>query len=160
MAGTMGESVLNWNGYSMTKWVRRHEWVSIDLLLIVLIVLCLIGLSIMAMLIPFKAHAAACLLIDVPPQAVLNNYDGDTFTIFHFGPGGQLDIRVAGIDTPERNKKEPGWEAARLFTKTWLAAGPFRMTTCGKKSITRIEAQVERNGETLGDALRKAGHAK
>ena len=35
------------------KW---RDWLTIDLFLIVLIVLCLIGLTIMAMLIPFKIH--------------------------------------------------------------------------------------------------------
>lgn len=52
----MGESVLNWNGYSMTKWIRRREWLSVDLLIFILICLCLIGLSIMAAIIPFKIH--------------------------------------------------------------------------------------------------------
>ena len=33
-----------------------QNWVSIDLLLFVLIILCLIGLSIMAAIIPFKIH--------------------------------------------------------------------------------------------------------
>ena len=151
---------MNSNDCNKNKFKACWHWFSIDLAIFALILFGLIVLTALIFLIPIKAHSAACLSIDVPPQAVLNNYDGDTLTIFHFGPGGQLDIRVAGIDTPERNKKEPGWEEARLFTKNWLAQGPFKMTTCGKKSITRIEAQLERNGETLGDALRQAGHEK
>ena len=142
---------MNWNGYSMTKWIRRREWVSIDLLLIVLIVLCLIGLSIMAILIPFKAHAGGCLFIDVPPGAVVNQPDGDTFHVFSFQPGGVVKIRVEGVNTPE--KKEPGWAEAKAFTKDWLARGPFKVMTCGKPTIDRIVAAVERNGKTLAQDL-------
>jgi endonuclease YncB( thermonuclease family) len=143
----------------------RQDWVSIDLFLIALIVLCLIGLSIMAMLIPLKAHAKACLSIEVPPQAVLYNNDGDTFTVFHIGPGGKQNYRVQGVDTPEISRKkgvpdEPGAVEAKAFTKAWLSAGMFSLTDCGKKTLDRNEAQVERNGETLGDALRKSGHEK
>lgn len=135
-----------------------QDWVSIDLLLFIVIVLCLIGLTIMAMLIPLKANAGGCLVIEVPPGAVVNQPDGDTFHVFAFQPGGAVKIRVEGVNTPE--KKEPGWAEAKAFTKAWLARGPFKITTCGKPTIDRIVGTVERNGETLSDALRKAGHAK
>lgn len=135
-----------------------QDWVSIDLLLFIVIVLCLIGLTIMAMLIPLKANAGGCLVIEVPPGAVVNQPDGDTFHVFAFQPGGVVKIRVEGVNTPE--KKEPGWAEAKAFTKAWLARGPFKVTTCGKPTIDRIVGTVERNGETLSDALRKAGHAK
>ena len=36
--------------------MKRPDWFTIDLVLFALIVLCLIGLTIMAMLIPFKIH--------------------------------------------------------------------------------------------------------
>ena len=160
--GTMGGSDLNSNDSRKNSW---RDWLSIDLFIFAIIVLCMIGLSIMAALIPFKVHAAACLTIDVPPQAVLHNNDGDTFTLFTLAPGGKQNFRVQGVDTPELSRKkgvpdEPGAVEAKAFTKAWLSAGTFRLTDCGKKTLDRNEAQVERNGKTLGDALRQAGYAK
>ncbi len=128
-----------------------QNWVSIDLLLFLLIVLCLIGLSIMAALIPFKAHADGYLVIDVPPGAVVNQPDGDTFHVFAFQPGGVVKIRVEGVNTPERN--QPGWAEAKAFTKDWLARGPFKVLTHGKPSIDRIVATVERDGTSLASEL-------
>lgn len=109
-----------------------------------------------------SSHAAACLSVDVPPQAVLNNYDGDTFTLFTLGPGGQEKFRVEGIDTPELSRKkgepdQPGALEAKEFTRRWLAQGVFTLTTCGKRTIDRTVASVTRNGEKLSDALRAAG---
>lgn len=132
-----------------------QNWVSIDLLIFILICLCLVGLSIMAILIPIKANAGGCLTIDVPPGAVVNQPDGDTFHVFAFQPGGVVKIRVEGVNTPE--KKEPGWAEAKAFTKEWLARGPFKVTTCGRPTIDRIVAAVERNGKTLAQDLIDAG---
>ena len=132
-----------------------QNWVSIDLLIFILICLCLVGLSIMAMIIPFKANAGGCLVIDVPPAAVINQPDGDTFHIFAFQPGGVVKIRVEGVNTPEKN--QPGWAEAKEFTKGWLAKGPFRLTTCGKPTIDRIVGKVDRNGRTLAQDLIDSG---
>lgn len=132
-----------------------QNWVSIDLLIFILICLCLVGLSIMAMIIPFKAHAAACLTIDVPPGALVNQPDGDTFHVFALQPGGVFKIRVEGVNTPERH--QPGWAEAKAFTKGWLAKGPFRLTTCGKPTIDRIVGKVDRNGRTLAQDLIDSG---
>lgn len=142
-----------------------QNWINIDLFLLILIVLCLIGLSIMAVLIPFKANAAACLSIDVPPQAVLGNHDGDTFQVFSFQPGGVIKIRVEGVDTPELSKKngmpdEPGAREASAFTKAWLAKGPFTVRTCGKPTLDRIVGAVSRDGKTLAEGLIAAGYHK
>jgi micrococcal nuclease len=96
--------------------------------------------------------------VTVPPQAVLKVIDGDTFRLFTFSYGSGIDIRVQNIDTPER--KDPGYEEAKTFTSDWLMQGPFLVHTCGKQSITRIVAIVERNGQTLADALLLSGHQK
>lgn len=106
------------------------------------------------------SSAASCLSVDVPPGAVVSQYDGDTFEVFTFGSPDKVSIRVQGVDTPERKTKEPGWEAAREFTRQWLAKGPFRVDTCGKRSFERIVAEVMRDGESLADALRKEGLVK
>lgn len=113
----------------------------------------------------YQSHAAACLSIDVPPQAVLDNHDGDTFRIFTFGPGGSVVIRVQDIDTPEISMKkgvpdEPGAQEAKEFTRQWLSVGTFTVVTCGKHTLERIVATVARNGTTLASALRAAGYAK
>jgi len=105
----------------------------------------------MAMLIPLKANAGGCLVIDVPPGAVVNQPDGDTFHVFAFQPGGVVKIRVEGVNTPE--KKEPGWAEAKAFTKAWLARGPFKVMTCGKPTIDRIVGSVERDGKSLAQDL-------
>jgi endonuclease YncB( thermonuclease family) len=106
------------------------------------------------------SHAAACLSIDVPPQAVLGNYDGDTFTIFSMQPGGQVKIRVEGVDTPEVIKHQPLSLEAKEFTRNWLAVGTFQLATCGKYTIDRIVGRVTRNGRSLAQDLRDAGLGK
>lgn len=106
-----------------------------------------------------SAHAKTCLSMDVQPSQVLGNYDGDTFTV-SFGGLGNANIRVEGIDTPERNKKQPGWKEAKEFTAAWLARGPFKLNTCLVLTLGRIAASPSRDGVTLADALRTAGHAK
>ena len=151
----MGGSVLNWNGYTMTKWIRQREWVIIDLLIFVLIVIGIVCILIVAATLPFKAHASACLTIDVPPGSIVNQPDGDTFHVFAFQPGGVVKIRVEGVNTPERT--QPGWAEAKAFTKAWLVKGTFRVTTCGKPTIDRIVGNVERNGRTLAQDLIDAG---
>lgn len=99
--------------------------------------------------------AEACLSIDVDPRHVVREMDGDTIPIFTFAPGGEVKIRVQGVDTPER--EEPGWGEARAFTKAWLQRGPFKVMTCGKRTFDRIEGVVERDGVSLADELRAAG---
>ena len=131
-----------------------QNWLSIDLALLVIVVLGMIGLFIMAAFLPLRSHASACLSIDVPPGAVINQPDGDTFHVFAFQPGGVVKIRVEGVDTPERH--EPKWAEAKAFTRAWLAKGPFKVSTCGKPTIDRIVGTVERDGETLAQALKGA----
>lgn len=150
----MGGNALNSNDSNRNRFKSCWAEFNFEFSMLILICIFMIGLSIMAALLAAKAHAAACLSIDVPPQVVIHNYDGDTFALFHFGPGGQIDFRVAGVNTPELSRKkgvpdEPGALEAKAFTKAWFAAGPFHLTTCGKKTLTRIEATVERNGRTL-----------
>lgn len=132
-----------------------QNWINVEFTLLILICLFLIALSIMAAFLAAKAHAGGCLVIDVPPGAVVNQPDGDTFHLFSFQPGGLIKIRVEGVNTPERNK--PGWAEAKAFTKTWLAKGLFHVNTCGKPTLDRIVGSVERNGRTLAQDLIDAG---
>jgi endonuclease YncB( thermonuclease family) len=113
-------------------------------------------------LLPFKVHASACLVIDVPPGAVLGNHDGDTFQVFNFQAGGAEKIRVKDVNTPEMSKKkgvpdEPGAREAKEFTRAWLAKGKFRMSSCGTPTFDRVVWTVERDGRTLAQDLKDAG---
>lgn len=125
-------------------------------LLIALVIMLLILLA--GLLTINTVHAAGCLSIDVPPQAVLNNHDGDTFTVFAFAPGGVVKVRVEGVDTPEL--KEPKGDLAQEFTRQWLARDVFQLSTCGKPTLDRIVAKVSRNGRTLAQDLIDTGLAK
>jgi endonuclease YncB( thermonuclease family) len=116
------------------------------------------ALLIIVALVPLMAHAGACLVIEVPPQAVTWVQDGDTFTLFNFAPGGAVKIRVSNVNTPE--KKEPKFEEARQFTRDWLAKGKFIVDTCGEYTFEQIQAVVTRDGETLAKALHAAGLGK
>lgn len=135
-----------------------QNWVNVEFTLLILICLFMVALSIMAAFLAAKSHASACLTIDVPPGAVVNQPDGDTFHVFAFQPGGVVKIRVEGVNTPERH--EPGWAEAKAFTKDWLSKGTFRVTTCGRPTIDRIVGTVERNGRTLAQDLFDAGLGK
>ena len=106
-----------------------------------------------------RAHAETCMSMDVQPSHVLGNYDGDTFTVA-LGALGSAIIRVEGVDTPERNKKQPGWREAKEFTAAWLARGPFQLRTCFMMTLGRIVGSPSRDGITLSSALIAAGHVK
>lgn len=141
------------------SWINRDSEIKSIWLLFALMVVLFVALF-LELMFAASSRAEGCLSIDVPPGAVTKVYDGDTFTVFTFGPGRGVDIRVEGIDTPERNKKQPRWEEARAFTVTWLSAGMFHVETCGKQTLTRIVGAVSRDGKLLSDALRHAGYAK
>lgn len=96
------------------------------------------------------------LRILVPPSAVIAQPDGDTFHLFTFGVPSIVEIRVQGVDTPEKPTKKrpsPNFAAAKAFTTAWLAKGPFLVTTTGVRTLSRIVATVERDGELLSQAL-------
>lgn len=105
------------------------------------------------------AHAETCMTLDVQPSQILDIYDGDTFTM-SLGALGQVHIRIEGVDTPERNKKQVGWDTAREFTRQWLAQGPFKLSTCFVMTLGRFVGSPSRNGTTLASALIAAGHVK
>lgn len=139
------------------SWWQRNILDNAESFLIALVTIALIILFLVLMAAQ-KSHAGGCLVIEVPPQAVLRVQDGDTFTLFSFTYGGGVKIRVSNVDTPE--KKEPGFEEARQFTWDWLTKEKFLVDTCGEYTFERIQAVVERDGETLAEALIKAGLQK
>lgn len=133
----------------------RIDWES---LLGALAVMLLMLLVVMA-LVPGLVRAETCMNMTVQPDQVIGNYDGDTFTV-SLGALGEMIVRVQDIDTPERNKKQPGWEEAKQFTQEWLAAGPFDLWTCFAFTFGRVVAVASRDGVTLAAALEAAGYAK
>lgn len=141
----------------MKNWWMRNG-ASVDVVLFLVVMSAMLLLVLMLLFLPITARAAACLSIDVPPQAVIGQPDGDTFHVFSFQPGGVIKIRVQGVNTPERN--QPGWAEAKEFTRQWLAKGPFKVATCGKPTLDRIVGSVERDGRTLTHALIAAGRGK
>ena len=130
----------------MEPWWKRNqpdpEWVAI--------ILCVSAFILLIMVVG-HVRAEACLSITVPPQAVLNVKDGDTFDVFNFAPGGKVAVRVKGVNTPERGQTK--FHDAKFFTEQWLAKGPFAINTCGKYTFERIEATVSRDGTTLAQEL-------
>lgn len=143
----------------MNWWSRNQpDWEVLGFMATLVLLL----LMILWMPVPVKAEPFdpdGCLIVQVPPGAVLREMDGDTIPLFHFGAGGQVKIRVQGVDTPER--KHARWNEARAFTREWLQQGPFVVKTCGQASLDRIVGDVYRyvDGEkdSLADALKDVG---
>ena len=133
----------------------KYDW---ELVLAVAVLAALIALAIMIFFIGIS-NAQTCLTMTVKPEQVLGNYDGDTFTL-SLGALGHAIVRVEGVDTPERNKKQAGWKEAKEFTAQWLAQGPFQLNTCFLLTLGRIVGSPSRDGTTLASALIAAGHVK
>lgn len=133
----------------------KLDW---EVLLLVLTVMFLVFLAVLISLVGIS-DAATCMAADVQPSQVLGNYDGDTFAL-SLGALGSVNIRVEGVDTPERTKKQAGWKEAKDFTAAWLARGPFKLQTCFVLTLGRLIASPSRDGITLADALIAAGHVK
>ncbi len=133
----------------------KCDW---ELVLAVAVLAALIALAIMIFFVGIS-NAQTCLTMTVKPEQVLGNYDGDTFTI-SLGALGQAIVRVEGVDTPERTKRQAGWKEAKEFTSQWLAQGPFQLNTCFLLTLGRIVGSPSRDGITLASALTAAGHVK
>lgn len=140
----------------MNWWHKNSDYKQVWLILVLMVVL--FAILFLQVILTYQAHAAACLSIDVPPQAVLSNHDGDTFTLFSFAPGGTVKIRVEGVDTPELS--ESRGDLAKEFTRQWLAKGVFQLETCGKPTLGRIVGKVSRHGRTLAQDLIDVGLVK
>lgn len=141
---------------TVNSWWQRNRPDTDAALVVAVIVLTIVLLALL--LLAGIARAQTCTEIDVPPGALTHAVDGDTIAIFSI-PQGKMKFRVEGIDTPERSDKVR-WAAAKAFTWSWLNQGQFHLRTCWKLTFERYVATVSRNGETLGSALYKAGHAK
>ena len=78
--------------------------------------------------------------------------DGDTFTLYHVGTPPEERVRVLAVDTPERG--QPGYTEATVFTRQWLAKGPFDLVACKRDSFGRLLADISRDGVLLSDVLK------
>lgn len=102
-------------------------------------------------------------------SAVTSIYDADTFRANIEGwpaiIGHRVPIRVNGVDAPElRGKCEAEKQKARQakqFTVAKLrAAHEIRLEELDRGKYFRILADVYVDGESLGQALIRAGHAR
>lgn len=135
-----------------------QNWVSIDLAILALLVIGVLGLLLVAAVVHAEElpTCASIKAVTVDPRAIVKQPDGDTFHVFTFDVPNVVKIRVMDAETPERG--EVGFEEAKEFTREWLHRGPFRAVTCGKQTLDRIVYMIVRDGETLADALKAAGH--
>ena len=102
-------------------------------------------------------------------ERVTSIYDGDTFRADIRGwpavIGERIPIRILGIDTPEirgaSDCEERLARAAKQFTVAKLrGAGEIRLEHIERGSFFRLLAEVWIDGESLGQALIEAGHAR
>ena len=104
-------------------------------------------------------HAAstACLTVELTPQYVKAQIDGDTFSLYAIRVPPEERVRILGINAPERGK--PGAAEATAFTKNWLSLGDFTLTACKRDSFGRLLGTVTRGTDDLGKRLMEAGLA-
>lgn len=145
------------------KWIcltRKPREIEIDweLILAMAVVILLIVLAVLVFVVGI-AKATSCLTMDVQPNQVVGNYDGDTFTI-SLGALGNMIVRVEGVDTPERTKHQARAEEAKAYTQQWLAKGPFKLNTCFTLTLGRVVGNPSRDGRTLAQDLLAAGLVK
>ena len=94
--------------------------------------------------------------------SVVRVIDADTFIvsapIWH-GVTATETVRVLGVNAPEvTGPTAAAGLAAKAFAAEWLGTGPVTLATCKRDAFGRALAVVTKNGETLADALIKAGH--
>ncbi len=96
-------------------------------------------------------------------------YDGDSFRADVEGwppiVGDGIRVRVAGIDTPELRDKRPKVRAMAVTAKAYTAdrlwgAERIQLHHVRRGKYFRLVADVEVDGQDLGQALLRAGLAK
>lgn len=141
------------------QWRRETVKIDWEVLLAISVTAALITLAGLVFFVGISnAQEPACpsiKAVTVPPQAVVNQPDGDTFHVFTFDVPNVVKIRVKDAETPERGQE--GHEEATEFTREWLQRGPFRVVTCGTPTFDRVVGIVMRDGKTLADELKEAG---
>lgn len=109
------------------------------------------------------ACALVLFLLAVPAFAeeahVLRVIDGDTLRVeIH---GEPVNLRLLGVDAPERN--EAGGPEATAFVKQWVAKGGTVDIEYGKRrygKYGRLLAWIWRDGQLLQEELIRTGHAE
>ncbi len=86
---------------------------------------------------------------------VLGVADGDTITVLHNGKGER--IRLYGIDTPE--KRQAFGKKAKQFTSDMVYGKTVEVKPKDTDRYGRTVGMVSVNGESLNEALIKAGYA-
>ena len=132
-------------------------------------VLIRIVVVLVALLLPFCAYADSKTYGEATVLEITSVYDGDTFRAniegFPAIIGERMAIRIAGIDTPEMNDKNPKVkelaQLAKQFTVKRLREGKhIVLKNIQRGKYFRIVADVYIDGVSLADELIKAGLAK
>lgn len=106
---------------------------------------------------------------DVVVTEIVSVYDGDTFTITieDWPPiiGQKISVRLEGVDTPEIRDKRGEIKllaiAAKDFVCTKLrGASEVKLLNMSRDKYFRIGAEVEIDGNSLGELLIEEGLAK
>jgi endonuclease YncB( thermonuclease family) len=153
------------------KKIRKVRLIVVSLL--VFLFLLLIALSIVGLinLIPDgdeESNASNELFI-LSPDQVVDVYDGDTFKIdlpsMHPLFGGDLSIRLFGVDTPEMRGtsdevKALAMQAQQVTEKALKGASKIELRNPQRGKYFRIISEVWIDGESLADMLKEKGLAK
>jgi micrococcal nuclease len=106
---------------------------------------------------------------DVPSVTVVAIYDGDTFTVDVAGwppiIGQRVQVRVAGVDTPEMTAKDPATKARAQAAKQRLvgllrSAKVVSLHAMRRDKYFRILAVVRADGVDVAGVLIKEGLGK
>jgi endonuclease YncB( thermonuclease family) len=83
--------------------------------------------------------------------------DGDSFTVARSGSGAKEEIRIFGIDAPERS--QPWSRRAREALSERVYGKMVRIEPVERDRHRRIVAEVRADGASVGEAQVRDGHA-
>lgn len=110
------------------------------------------------MLLPWQRAVADDLSAAVLAGTVTRVKDGDSLIVRLAGaPGGSIEVRLYGIDTPER--AQAGGDEARRFLQRRLLNRRVEVEPVTQDSYDRMIGIVYRDGASVNAALVEAGHA-
>jgi endonuclease YncB( thermonuclease family) len=109
-------------------------------------------------LLPWQRAVADDLSAAVLVGTVTRVKDGDSLMVALAGaPGGPMEVRLYGIDTPER--AQAGGEEARRFLQRRVLNRRIEVEPVTQDSYDRMIGIVYRDGASVNAALVEAGHA-
>ena len=98
--------------------------------------------------------------VNLTPGHVRRAIDGDTVELYNIGVPNYEQVRLLGVNTPEKN--QPLYSEATEFTANWLTKEDMILSVeCKRDSFGRLLGTIKResDGRDLGDDLIDAGLA-